>query len=280
MTTPRTKQIYYDKNAKFKIIPSIYGDDKNQFKQFFTETQKLYCTTGDDNYLFWDFDEENSNIIVDEINNIVENDIFNQITILVLWLFGKNYRVKGYFHCRMENIIEYISMDGVNKFITHHILADDNIIDANRDRGEIISDAKFKINKYIRTVKNQKNKIVSFNTKNNKNKSQKMMDTDTKYFYYKNITYREDKINKNMLYMVVNPNNEKEDDDEGKIVIKAFHERLTNAENNLQSLAKVNKFFWKICTIISIFTTGSFLIYMSLSKDDNISVNNCTFYFK
>lgn len=284
------QKIYYEKNAKFRIVPPLNDNDKSKFIQFLSETKNMYTifnqnSIGDpngnfpnfqDSHFFWDFDETKGNIIINEKTEIVENDIFNQLTILLIWLFQKNYYLKGHFHCRIDNIIEYISLNGINKFVTHHILVDDKIDnqvnDFDIDGGKIILDAKIKINEFINNG-NEKDDLVILDKK--KIKPSKKIEMGSKYFYNKNITCQQEGSNKNISYIVINTDNKY---DEERNVTNIFQERLTHVENELHALTRVNKFFWKICTVISVFTAGSFLMYMIMEKDSNITLNNCLLF--
>lgn len=273
------KQIYYDKNTNFKIIPKISTDDMKQFRLFLAEIKSLYSPTSNDNLLFWEFNEIDSKIIINETTNIVVNDIFNQLILLALWLFGKKYCLEGYFYCRIENIIEYIELDGISKFITHHILIDDldEINEANCN--SIIPDAKYKINKFIKKKLQTSNNIIPKNNIYNI----KQFGARSNIFYENNIYKGEYKNNNNNIYNIkqfgagsnifYENNNDithtisdSEIINENNIVIKTMQERLVKVENELQSLIKVNKFFWKICTVISLFTAGSLLIYLSMGE--------------
>ena len=164
MTFNLEKYVFFKKNARFTIIPKLDDDDEtfNQFniflcsfKQFFWTCDAKYITVND--------------------NNLTEKDIFNQLLSITFWLFNKKYRLKGSFYCWINNVIEYIHMDGLSKNIEHIILYDDIRIPYS-----IMNPCKLnKLGNYI--INHVESKIFIFiQSKQNKNKY-RLLNSDMKY---------------------------------------------------------------------------------------------------
>lgn len=238
------KNIFYEKNISFQIIPRLHNNDINVFKEFYSNMRNCSIRNSDhhgsDIYdVFWVYDEKNNSIIINEKIDCVVNDIFNQITIIAIWLYNKGYNIKGSFYWRTDNVIEYISLN--NKKINHKIFVDDigieNFVTKNQNINtigtKIINDAKNKINKQKKST--------------------------------------------NITPIVINTNNK---ESEEQIIINSIQDRLRFVENKVQSLAINNKYFWEICTFFGIFTVGSLIMYTVSNYDHNNfnSFNNIFHY--
>jgi len=271
--TTQPKQILYQKNKEFIIVPTMTKQNTIEFDNFVKTLKNKYQSTSICNgkkiadCFFWDFNKTNNSIIINETTNITENDIFNQLTTLIFWLFDKNYLLKGSFLFKTGNIIEYIATDGITKFITHYVLTDEINIDkfnieytadinAAVIQDKIMLDAEYNLKNAIRMREAKDEYKLQKYIKNIENGNKKKI-----------IRNKYDPVQKETVWYTVNPN--ESINEENKLVINAIQERLTKTENNLKSLSKINKFFWKMCTIVSIITAGTLVIYIAFNNDIN-----------
>jgi hypothetical protein len=253
------KKIFYEKEVKFYVVPNMIINDMFEFKKHILHIRTEYQIQYQKDCFFWDFDEKTNSIIVNENAYAIENDIFNQLILLTHWSFNKNYRIKGSYHSRTGNTIEYISMNGNDTFICHHVLVDsdttENIINIDSltdDIGNrIITDAKNKIKKHIdlqKIIKNN-NRDDFNNVKFNKNIISKII-IQNKPITPSNFTNR---------------SSNSYDNKEINLVIESIQKRVTELENRQKTQSKLNKFFFRTFTIIGLLTAGS-LICFSMMK--------------
>ena len=237
------KEIFYDNTSKFIITPKIRESDIDAFNKHYEVLKKTSeCDMG--NFYFWRFDPISNSIIVNENTNLANNDVFNQFCSLSYWLFRRKYNLRGQFYCRFDNYIEYISVNGRNSAIVHHILIDNSAIPKNlNNSSDIMNNAIFKMKRYLkknyknnRCFQNKKEQIIS----NQKNKS------------------NDKKVNSN-----INGNKKINQNIPTYYFGKKEQNRLTIVENKIKSLTVLNKTLWKIYTIIT-FVTFSSIIYYTL----------------
>ena len=122
------KKIFYKKESYFIILPKLTIDDLVEFKIFTRMVKQTYNTKNEDCF-FWLFDEFKNCILINDDTNIVENDIYSQLVTLVYWLFQKNYQVKGSFVCKIDNLTEVISINGIDNSVVHYTIMKDIQID-------------------------------------------------------------------------------------------------------------------------------------------------------
>jgi hypothetical protein len=238
MNEPIIKKIFYEKNATFKIIPHLSQTDLYDYKTYVLELQKNYQELYQQDCFFWDLDGGENSIIINE-NSYTVTEILNQLIFMTCWLYDKKYYIKGSFHYRINNIIEYIATDGKNKFFSHYILIDDTKIedfyenDSNIEEvgTKIIIDAKNKIRKCIKFI------VGSKSIKNEKSKKKRK--------------------DNHVLYTVVDY-----DKKEGNnLIIQSMQERIIQLENKQKSQVRMNKIIFKICTMISLLTASTFIYF-------------------
>lgn len=145
-----SSQIYYKKNTNFDISPTMNLNDVTKFRQYISFWQMEYKRIYIYDCYFWDYNESTNSIIINANNHAVEYDIFNQLMILIKWLFERNYHVEGSYYGRIGNFIEKITINSKINFLIHHILYD-RIKTTFRDPTVILHDSKIKINKCIGT---------------------------------------------------------------------------------------------------------------------------------
>jgi hypothetical protein len=243
------KKIFYEKEVNFYIIPNMIINDVFEFKKHVLHIRIEYQTQYQKDCFFWDFDEKTNSIIINENAYAIENDIFNQLTLLAHWLFKKNYHIKGSFHSRIPcgrtcSTIEHISMNGINRLICHYMLVDIDTTEhtlgieylTENMGNKIIIDAKNKIKKYI-----DLQKIITDDNpiKFNKNIISKIIIQDKTNYTHKN--------------------------EEIKLVIGSVQKRVTKLESKQKTQTKLNKFFMRTFTIIGLLIAGS-LICLSMNK--------------
>jgi len=235
------KKIFYDKNATFDIMPHLSEKDVDAFKQYIESFQKTIFETHHENCFFWEYNEETNKIIINENAYAIQYFILNQLTIMAEWLFKNKYYIKGSFHYRINNTIEYITANDNKSLINHHILYDDkklkefyeNNINIEEIGSKIIFDAKNKIKKYV-DVYHDHNKCSP-----------------------------KENIKNNILYTIVD-SIEKEEYD---IIVRSMQERIFSLENKQKSQAKVNKFLFRICTVIGLLTAGTIVLSLHFNKE-------------
>jgi hypothetical protein len=245
----KQNKLFYEIDAKFKIIPDMCQNDIKEFNVHIDYLKKTYSTDRIDCF-FWKFDDNTNCIVINEDTDVVEHNIFNQILNMAIWLFNNDYYINGSFCCRTENIIEYILMDGKTKFMIHNILLD--TMDIADLPEEIIPDAK--------------TKIFSHNKNNHSSPNSK---TFHKIIINDGVANKYNHVNKPVSYIV----NHLEDREENKMIIETLQERLTHTENKLKLLTRNNKFIWKICSVIGVFTVGSLMAYIYMKENNRIPPN-------
>lgn len=155
-------KIYYDPEIRFEIYPRITPEIFEQFEQFVMELRKNYLLDNGGCSFFWTIDKKTNSIIIDETTDMVENNIFEQFSSIAMWLFEKDYRIKGYFINKINNKIEYIICDTDNKLISHFNIIDEYSI---KNFNSMINKAKITSSySSIKNIYDQENEfIVSIN---------------------------------------------------------------------------------------------------------------------
>ncbi|XWV25896.1 hypothetical protein QJ857_gp1185 [Tupanvirus soda lake] len=271
------RKIFYEKYAKFEVIPHMDEINASEFKNHIKFLTDVCHSKYNKDCFFWTYDEKTNCIIVNDNGYAIENDIFNQFTQLIHWLFSRDYSVKGSYHSRIDNVIESITMDGRSKLVNHYILSDDEPLEiqlgnnvSDDESSKIIIDAK---NKIYQNVKFLKSTSCDKNCDVFDDKLKDSSSIENKICNNKILT-KIGKIDNSVSCMFVNKVYTAKDE-ENNIVIKSLQDRLTELENNQKKQLKINKFFLRICTVIGLFTAGSFFFYMSFGKENGISINNC-----
>ncbi|XWV24659.1 hypothetical protein QJ856_gp1125 [Tupanvirus deep ocean] len=270
------RKIFYEKNAKFEIIPQMDQINASEFRNHIKFLADVYHSKYSKDCFFWKYDEKTNCIIINDNGYAIENDIFNQFTQLVYWLFSRDYSIKGSYHSRTDNIIESITMDGKAKFVSHHILSDDepleikfdnnnNSNDLDDETSKIIIDAKNKIYQHLEILKTIPCVYCDseFEEKTKDTNAIKNKICDNKI--YTKIGKIDNSISCVLINRIPGPS-----DEENSFVIKSLHDRITELENNHKKQLKINKFFLRICTVIGLFTAGSFFFYMTIGKENGI----------
>lgn len=116
------KKIIYQKDSHFNIIPNLLLVDLLNFKKLIYLVKSSY---ENDNHFFWEFDQNKNMIIINDLTDAVENDIYNQLEILVYWLFQRNYLVKGSFICYKDDLTEFINIDGIRSILHYTTMNND-----------------------------------------------------------------------------------------------------------------------------------------------------------
>jgi hypothetical protein len=118
--TQYNKKIVYNKDAQFAISPRLGLGDLADFRLFVGNLKNRYQTTCGSSF-FWRFDETKNAIIVNNNTVVAENDIYDQLSAMVFWLYQRNYLAKGFFSCRVDALEEYIVADGVSFSLDHRM---------------------------------------------------------------------------------------------------------------------------------------------------------------
>ena len=236
-------QIFYYKDAKFKIIPKIHKNDMEDFRNFFINLINTYSESGK-NTFFWDLNEINNTIIINK-NIYSSYDILDQLRLIIFWLFNKKYNVKGFLYFRINKVIEYIWTDGKTNNIKHFMLLDDNNVEEFFDicvansNGEIADNCDS--NKiYDKILDNTKYKIEKFLEISIFGKNKKLKKNNIKIYPVDFID-----LSKNCI------------DDENKLLLCSMTDRLKGMEDDLKSLKFKNIFLQKTLTVIGLLTAGS-----------------------
>ncbi|AZL89170.1 hypothetical protein QKC54_gp0669 [Megavirus baoshan] len=171
MSNINCEYIVYDTKSNFQISPKMNCDMIHKLSKYISDLKKYYFEIHGENCFFWKLDQENSLIIIDEIIQNVNDDIFNQIYEIALWILSNNYYLVGDFCYVTENGIQYTIMNDNDKFITHYTCVNkidrldfNNMIKINRQL--IIKQAKQQITQYISKTKKENNHSIIFNTFN------------------------------------------------------------------------------------------------------------------
>nr|WBF70582.1 hypothetical protein [Megavirus caiporensis] len=171
MSNINCEYIVYDTKSNFQISPKMNCDMIHKLSKYLLDLKKYYLEIHGENCFFWKLDQENCLIIIDESVNNVNDDIFNQIYEIALWILSNDYYLIGDFCYVTENGIQYTIMNGNNKFITHYVCVNkinrldfNNMIKMNRQL--IIRQAKQQITQYISKTKKKNNYNIVFNTFN------------------------------------------------------------------------------------------------------------------
>lgn len=245
------KKILYRKDTYFNIFPKLKSEDLVIFKQFINNVKKTYISNqstdkilpinyqAQNTYFFWELDEEKNAIVVNDLTNSVENDIFNQLITLIYWLFQRKYHVKGTFFFQIGNLSEFILMSGMTNSISHHIVMDNSSYQFLEDIENIIKN-------------NQSGQ--NFVTKN-------LLEN----ILYVNHGQEIDECSEQNVIRYLAKNS----DIEEKSIIANMHQRLTSIENRLKNLTNANIFMWKLCGIISFFTITSLIAIITSQSNKN-----------
>lgn len=146
-------KIFYEKDTEFKIIPKICEKDKRELDIYL---RNIFHEETIKKYFYWTVQCDNSIIIVDETMEFTVNAIYQQLSVIACWLFENGFKISGSFCYRIGNIIEYISMNGEDTFITHYVMIDKKKLekffmtsnDITCIGNDIIDDAIDKMKKY------------------------------------------------------------------------------------------------------------------------------------
>ena len=240
------KNIYYLNSAYFTIIPNLDSKNKTFLEKHINHLRDCYQKDNQTTFL-WLYDNNKNAITIDNSTTSVESDIFYQFSMVALWLFSKNYDLKGYFFYRTDKLVEYISCDGIGKSITHYLIHDEidalSINNQSNFGEKIMIDTENKINKF-----KQKKFFSLLNKENYLIKIEPLHSVA-------NILVREE---------------------ENQILIKAMQQRLELVENKVKSLKQINKSLWKICTIMGLVTIGTIIVYTFFIGENNSTFNNST----
>ncbi len=221
MTDLIIKKIFYEKDAAFNIIPEINSEDSRQFRAYILELHKTYYDFYHCECFFWEYDDKNNSIIVNKKSQMVSDEILDQLKVIVQWLYDKKYRIEGSFHYRINNIIEYITSNGNDKFFNHYLLFDDKKIDEYFENNKMTEEIRTKI---IIDAKNKIKKYTDISTQTNES-----------------------------IYPALNK--------ETMIVLDSMHDRIIRLENKQKSQIKINNFIFKICSMIGLLTAGTFIYF-------------------
>lgn len=137
------KYMYYDIDSVFKIYPPISFNDDLALKMFI-----IGCP-------FWKF--ENGLISVSSSENVSDNEIFNQLSQIFIWLSKRSYIIDGEYYGTYGNIIESISAR--NSMLNHHIMFDTDNKSNTELSAKIITTAKYKIKNAIRVYQMYKTNL-------------------------------------------------------------------------------------------------------------------------
>lgn len=259
-------KIFYQHDAKFKIIPKLNQEMIKEFKNFIMKIKNRNDTTNseDNNHYFWTIDKDANNIIVDEKTDMVDNDIFDQFVTLACWLFKRRYRIDGSFYYRIRNMMEHILANEQNTFVTHHILFDEIEISSYFDDEQtidigrkIILDTKKKINTIVAQYNSQPSDSSSFSGENR---------------HFSKTIFRKTVANDTTISKTVHEKTFSTEDSiqESKDLFDIFQKRLDKIENQIKS----NDYLYKIFPMASIVVTVGSLIYLFLRKS-NIGFIDC-----
>lgn len=171
------KKLFYKRDSCFVVVPKLQPDDLLAFQKFISWVKSTGYTN---NCFFWDFDVEKNMIVINDSIDLVENDIFDQLTTLVYWLFQRNYNIKGFVFYQVDDLSEFIYING-NNTVYHHTM--------------------------LSAISGRKQKVKNYQN-----------------------------------------------------MIKHLQTGLDTLENKVQDLEKTNNFLWKLCSVLSIFTIGSFFL--------------------
>ena len=156
-------RIFYENNVEFKILPSMANI--TEFREYIINLKNTYMLDNSDRF-FWEYNEINNSIIVNEKTDVVENNIFNQLIILILWLFEKNYSLSGSFCYRIGDKVEYISTDHNKKIVKHYILMDNLDMNEISSYEKIMTETKNRMRQHIHEMESEHVDEMGFSSEN------------------------------------------------------------------------------------------------------------------
>jgi hypothetical protein len=145
-----TNNVYYQRDANFVIIPNMNDIDVKKLLYHITQLKKLYISDNSHSF-FWKFDVKNNAIVIDETTAGISSDIHEQLSLISMWIFERNYHMCGEFLLKINKSIKYFYIDEQNKILNNIELFDDTHVNIENI---IMQDAKNKIDNYL-----NKNKI-------------------------------------------------------------------------------------------------------------------------
>lgn len=223
-------QIFYENNVEFKILPSMAN--VAEFREYIINLKNTHMVNNSDRF-FWEYNEINNSITVNEKTDVVDNNIFYQLAIIILWLFEKNYSLSGSFCYRIGDKVEYVSTDHNKKIIKHYLLVDNLDINENSSNEKIMLETKKRMMQHIHETE-----------------SKHIDGTELKYIDAMECSSE----NTNMI-------------------LRTFQERLVMIERKIKSIVDKNdNFIWKFLVGITMVTAFSFLTYFAITGGGSNSV--------
>uniref|UniRef100_A0A6C0C8K3 Uncharacterized protein n=1 Tax=viral metagenome TaxID=1070528 RepID=A0A6C0C8K3_9ZZZZ len=143
-----TNNVYYQRDAKFVIIPNMNDIDTKKLLHHITQLKKMY-TSDNSHSFFWKFDVKNNAIVVDETSASISSDVQEQLSLIAMWIFERGHHMKGQFILKINKLIKYFYMNGYQKSISNLELFDETDMKNITSENIIMYDAKNKIDSYI-----------------------------------------------------------------------------------------------------------------------------------
>lgn len=116
------RNIIHRKDIRLDIFPKLHKDESKQLNIHIVNLQKDYNTKYGSDCFFWKLNDSEDAIIINDSCYMVDNDMVNQLTLIVYWLYDRNYFVEGSFCYRIGDYTESINMIRTEKIIYHCIM--------------------------------------------------------------------------------------------------------------------------------------------------------------
>lgn len=123
------KHIIYQKSVRFEIYPKLGFDDARDLDIYIDKLHKDYYVRYETDCFFWKLNDTKDMIIINENQHMIDNDMINQLSMLVRWLYDRNYYVEGSFHYQIGDYIEEISMSRAKRIINYCIIKNESTHD-------------------------------------------------------------------------------------------------------------------------------------------------------